>query len=513
MRTLKPRPRLIRFAPLAACLTVALTTKDIPASEIALAAPVHPDFSAPAQLGGGSILPVTSCADDGSVGTLREVIGHAISGDTVDLSALSCSTITLQTGVIDVTVDDLTILGPGKQALTIDGNDQSLVLKHTGAGTLTVRALTVVNGHNTDDTGYTAPWICDYCTYIGGGGIYSSHDLAIENVAVNDCTVVASGTVTARGGGVYARNHLTVADSTFTGNTVAAEWVAMGGGAFGGRHVTMTSSRVSENTLGPHPNMISYGAGVAVACWYLDAQIEISGSEITANIATQYSRGGGVFVCGSSTFTNTTISNNVGGSGGGVGQNASVGSMSFVNSTISGNQAAAIGGGVLFYSAPPSTLSVSNSTVAFNTAGYYGGVGVMPAMPVDAEIEIQSSIVANNSPAGYFAADIGFFPDLSLVVTGSNNLVVDASPSVVLPGDTLSDDPQLLPLANNGGFSATHGLTSTSPAVDNGNNVLSLEFDQRGTGYARESGLRADIGAFEMQQVPEDIVFRDGFDG
>ena len=54
------------------------------------------------------MLPVTSCADDGGLGTLRHVVLTAVSGDTVDLSALTCGTITLQSGAIHVDVDDLT---------------------------------------------------------------------------------------------------------------------------------------------------------------------------------------------------------------------------------------------------------------------------------------------------------------------------------------------------------------------------------------------------------------------
>ncbi|HSS05808.1 MAG TPA: hypothetical protein VLK83_01575, partial [Rhodanobacteraceae bacterium] len=76
----------------------------------------------------GSMLPVTSCADDGSPGTLRTVIGGAGEGDVVDLSALACGTITLTQGLIDLSVlgthhiNDLDIIGPGADALTIDGN-------------------------------------------------------------------------------------------------------------------------------------------------------------------------------------------------------------------------------------------------------------------------------------------------------------------------------------------------------------------------------------------------------
>ena len=46
-------------------------------------------------------LPVTSCADDGSPGTLRSGVNAAANGDVVDLTQLACSKITLTQGPID----------------------------------------------------------------------------------------------------------------------------------------------------------------------------------------------------------------------------------------------------------------------------------------------------------------------------------------------------------------------------------------------------------------------------
>jgi hypothetical protein len=75
------------------------------------------------------------------------------------------------------------------------------------------------------------------------------------------------------------------------------------------------------------------------------------------------------------------------------------------------------------------------------------------------------------------------------------------SSDLATPGDTLTDDPQLQPLAANGGPTLTHALVEGSPALDVGNNTASLSFDQRGDGYARVSGLGTDIGAFEYQRA------------
>src|SRR5690242_2388710 len=62
-----------------------------------------------------STWPVGSCADDGSAGTLRSVVGAATtqSGDTVDMSGLSCSTISLLTGAIAIHQGSLILQGPG----------------------------------------------------------------------------------------------------------------------------------------------------------------------------------------------------------------------------------------------------------------------------------------------------------------------------------------------------------------------------------------------------------------
>src|SRR5678815_4033512 len=59
-----------------------------------------------------SLLPVTSCADDGSAGTLRMVVEAAGEGDTIDLSGLTCSTITLEQGAIPLMLNCLLYTSP-----------------------------------------------------------------------------------------------------------------------------------------------------------------------------------------------------------------------------------------------------------------------------------------------------------------------------------------------------------------------------------------------------------------
>ena len=98
-----------------------------------------------------------------------------------------------------------------------------------------------------------------------------------------------------------------------------------------------------------------------------------------------------------------------------------------------------------------------------------------------------------------------------MIVNGANNLVLHADPDIALPPDTLATDPDLLPLAWNGGPTQTLALGPGSPAIDAGNNAAGLEYDQRGAGYPRVIGASADIGAFESPPRP-DAIFANGFD-
>ena len=66
-----------------------------------------------------------------------------------------------------------------------------------------------------------------------------------------------------------------------------------------------------------------------------------------------------------------------------------------------------------------------------------------------------------------------------------------------LPADTLAVDPRLAPLADNGGYSATHLPLADSPVLGLGSNLLDRAYDQRGPGFPRVKGGAPDIGSTE----------------
>ena len=79
-------------------------------------------------------------------------------------------------------------------------------------------------------------------------------------------------------------------------------------------------------------------------------------------------------------------------------------------------------------------------------------------------------------------------------------------------------NPELGPLQNNGGATATHALLPGSPAIDTGPDPVpdfpGNAFDQRGDGYPRVVGTHSDIGAFEVQPIaPEAITITPKFTG
>src|SRR5262249_23684146 len=103
--------------------------------------PLHAGVAAaflfPAHAFGATTWTVTNCSqatNDSSnstanhKGVLRFVVAHAADGDTIDLSQLACSTITLVDGELTIPVAHLTIQGPTPDRVTLSGSDNSRVI-------------------------------------------------------------------------------------------------------------------------------------------------------------------------------------------------------------------------------------------------------------------------------------------------------------------------------------------------------------------------------------------------
>jgi hypothetical protein len=468
--------------------TVMLQTKNIQTRLLPLAASLSSLLGSvsPMLTAQAATLPVTSCADDGGLSTLRYVAQSAGNDDIVDLSSLGCSTITLASGEINIGGDRVTLQGPADRTLSIDATYASRVFFHYGATALVVSHLTVLNGKVTAGTAL-------------GGCIYSTSSIALDHATVRNCSVNAS--TTAAGGGIAALKNLYVLYSAVTGNTANATGTtgtisAAGGGAFAGEELLVQRSIITNNNA-QSTGTAGGGGGFG------DTELRVKYSTISGNHAlgpatnNHYGVGGGLAATAATyaLIEYSTVDHNLADAGGGLVLVGASTSAVIKDSTISSNVANLAEGGV----STSMNLSLLNSTIAFNSAGPAGGGGLV-ANGTSADLE--SSIIANNSPGGLDGgADLGG----GAVVTGANNLIRISS--IPVPALTKTDDPKLLPLACHGGTTRVHAFADDSPAIDAGSSFLTN--DQRGPGFGRSVGASPDIGAYEFDP---DRIFTDGLD-
>lgn len=450
---------------------------------------------------------VNSCSEassgSGTTGTLRYAVQHAASGDVVDMTHLTCGTISLHTGAIHVPQANLTLEGPGKNKLNITGKyngvvEHDRIIDHTGTGgTLYVDDLTLSFGYLKPASGVGAD----------GGCIYSASNVRLFGVDAYYCKAAAAGGARAYGGAVFTRGGLSIDYTTMSGNI-----------AYGGT------------------NGLSFGGAVVTDKAFYSYYSTISGNSARGTGTNAPGSDGGVLAQGNLVLRGSTISGNY--ANGAVGGIAAFSSHNtgvvteIINSTISGNSAAQYTGGLWTNS---SKVNLYNSTIAFNTA-VTGGSGSNPYNYAAAGVAISdiagsvsvtmdSTLVADNQFGNplYFDSDLSI-PTLAsnVAFTGAGNLVTTRFPNSkdFLPAGTIEYACVLIgPLRDNGGLTRTHALLSHSPGIGAGNNMLFLPEDQRGRpldlapyAYARESPSGyPDIGAYEIQQ--DDIIFDAGFDG
>jgi hypothetical protein len=473
---------------------------------------------------GARALTVDTTVDDGSLTacddattndcSLRGAITAANANPGADTVVLPSGTYTLTiagtgedanaTGDLDVT-DDLALQGADAAttiiqacavvapATTCQAVDRVLDVDPGAKGiTVTVSGVTLRNGfapsNNFDD---------------GGGGVRNSGALTITDgiITANAVDPTSSGS----GGGIchragtltLVRSHV---DGNQSGSIAGGIFVGSGIGHPGSAPATLVvnDSSVSDNQAGDAGGGIYTGASNVAG----KPLITVARSTIAGNVAATQDGGGIRMGRGTLTISDSTISGNSAANlgGGVVFFDAGLGHV-FANVTISGNQAAR-GGGLEFFPTVNGTPvpSLDNCTIADNVA--HGVVNSTPAFGggVEANLSIANSIIARN------VSDLGQGADCAGTLTsGGYNLIQDTQ-NCTITGDTTGDitgvDPNIGPLADNGGPTETRPLLTGSPAIDAGSPALAGSgngaceaADQRGV--ARPVGPRCDIDAFE----------------
>jgi hypothetical protein len=401
---------------------------------------------------------VMNCHDSGA-GSLRSAVAGANSGDTIDLSRLGCRKIVLTSGAIDITQPDLSLVGPGRTGLVLDGNDAAPVLVHDSEpqatpGTLLVKSMTLANGNGRCVVAFgKLDLIGADVHHCAGGGVFA------DVLRLVDSRLFSNHAPDDNGGGASARSLSAVHSHVWNNSAIE------GGGLWSAADASLSYSSVSQN------RSIGYGGGIYVPY----GNLLVNKSTVSNNQASDIytGRGGGAWAREAYVY-DSTFSGNVANSASAL---LAWDYVRIANSTIAFNRETqtdpSAGGAVVVHRFE---LAINPTPAAF-----------VPRAPYD----IDSSIIARNQTNGMPGKDLG--PDWS--VAGANNLIERAT--IPLPADTLSANPLLGPLADNGGPTRTHALRSGSPAIDRGSNARNRQYDQRGPGFLRLRGRAPDLGAVE----------------
>jgi len=453
---------------------------------------------------------VTQCGDSGA-GSLRAAVASASNlGDTIvfDIAQMACSKITLTSGQIVVNAQTLTVQGPGSALLTVSGNSGDYA-----------HASRVFFDRANDATGYTRQLTINDLTIseglahanaaaiIRGGCVDASGDVTLIRAVVTGCIVENFDQAgQANGGGINARS-LHMSYSTISNSSAGGSSATVGGAASIDGAIDIRFSRIIGNGTATGNPQLAPGSGGGIASFgQAGGDIRIIASTLAGN---QADRGGALYVSvpvGAGpmalTIDHSTISGNHAEVASGAVQlydsNAHMTAI-ILDSTISGNNSSQFTGGVF---STASQLTVSNSTIAFNTAAASSGPTIASGLYSSGVTILQSVILAKNLNNG--PSDLGG----SSTFSGSGNLIMATVGGAVSPVGSLTADPQLGGLADNGGMTLTHALPNGSPAIGSGNNLGHLASDQRGAGFARMTGNKTDIGAFQHG----DGIFAAGFE-
>jgi hypothetical protein len=315
---------------------------------------------------------------------------------------------------------------------------------------------------------------------IVGGGIYSD---IVATLKVTSCTL-DNDSAASSGGGIY--NAATATSSTkATSRTLDNDSpISVGGPNFSGLTSTVTSCMLTGDSASLGGSIANQGTLTVNDC------VLINDSATT--------QGGGIDNSGTLTVTGSTLANDSATNfGGGI---FNLGTSTITNCTRADDSAALAGGGIFNFGASTLTNCTLDNDSASDGGGFHDQGG---------NATVNNTIVANNPLGGDFSFNG------PAILKGSHNLIDDGSGGLA---DTITANPLLGSLENNGGSTETLALLPGSPAIDAGSNALALDpstnpaitltTDQRGV--ARAVNGTVDIGAFESRNFTIAITSGNG---
>ncbi len=407
---------------------------------------------------------VTNTYDSGT-GSLRQAIADICPGGTVNFApSLSGQTITLGSSILF------------RKGLTIDGSNLSTHVKISGGNTVLVFSIQWCTSGSCSSV--TLQDLDIVNANSGRGSIFNQVELNIINTQF-----YGNNSSEGDGGAISNYGILNIISSSFVDNHTNG-----GGGAI--------RNHGEMNILGSvfFNNSATYGGSISNE----DRMIVIDSTFANNNASTS---GGAIYTRqGSSnafaSISESTFVENSANVGGGI-YNALSGILTVTNSTFTGNTVLYNGAGILNETG---NLTINNSTFANNTAnGTGGGIYSYNSTGEPTSLSLTNTILANStSGADCYVVD-------TPIITSAHNLIeVNGSGANACGIPFINSDPNLGPLADNGGFTQTMALQTGSPAIDAGDDVSCESSDQRWA--ARPQGQHCDIGAFEYTNIKVDVA-------
>ncbi|MBX3055949.1 MAG: IPT/TIG domain-containing protein [Anaerolineae bacterium] len=341
---------------------------------------------------------------NGSPGSCTQsALAAALSGGgLVTFNCGGAHTITLtsqQTITASTTID-------GAGIITLSGGSSTRVFNIQNGATVTIRNLTIANGHSSED----------------GGGIYAERlsTLIIENSTLIGNTGRNGGGLATNGWGAHdAGVAVTISGSTFTNNTATA--VAIPGGGNGGGGIYLSGGSAATVTDSTFSGNHSQNGG-AIHLLHSDLH--------TVNV----------------TFSNNTANNMAGGGGGGAiymdGAKNLSGELLIERSTFTGNSTNQLGGAIFSFPEGTEHTIINQSTFDGNTASNsaQGGAIYHQSAAGNGPLTISNSTFVDNVAIANQAGEAGTGGALwvwngNVSITNSTFSGNQAIHSLNLPGD------------------------------------------------------------------------------
>ena len=405
--------------------------------------------------------------------SLREAIAAAAPGANIYFApSVNAQAILLTSGTLlidkDLTIDASSLLA----GVSVSGNKRFRVFDIAAGSKVSMHNISIASGR----------------VAASGGGIRNAGDLTMAACEVEACSAGDDG------GGIFNTGTLALNSSRLEGNIAGDS----GGAIASHGPVLLRSCVVSSNNADNGGGIHNDGA-----------VITIEDSTLGNNSADDTPGGGAIDNDGGEvSITRSTLSGNRSASGGGAIEND--GTLTILACTLSGNTAA-VGGGAIEHAA--GVLDLTSNTLAGNSAKYGGAIDGDGTSTIRLNCctvannhasdkgggieETTGTLVLENSIVGANSAT-NSGPDLKVSSINSELGVNLVSSTNGLGGSFygIVGAPDLLPLADNGGPSATMLPRISSPVIDAAGPTPLLT-DQRG--LPRTAGARMDAGAVELE--------------